>query len=66
MSIVLVESVLEFMDFVNVTEIDDDIDTNVSESEGDVEETFGARLADDCVGLVTFPMSSALQDKSNK
>jgi|TARA_Y100000022_G_C12956015_1_gene242503 hypothetical protein len=54
------------MDFVNVTEIDDDIDTNVSESEGDVEETFGARLADDCVGLVTFPMSSALQDKSNK
>ena len=61
---ILVETVLELIDLLNVTEIDDETETNVSESEGGVEETLGAKFSVDCVGLVTSPISSALQDKS--
>ena len=61
---ILVETVCEFIDLLNVTEIDDETETNVSESEGEVEETLGAKLSVDCVGLVRSPISSALQDKS--
>ena len=61
---IFVEIVWEFIDLLNVTEIDDETETNVSESEGEVEETLGAKLSVDCVGLVTSPISSVLQDKS--
>ena len=46
----LVETVLELIDLLNVTEIEDETETNVSESEGEVEETLGAKLSVDCVG----------------
>ena len=61
---ILVETVCELIALLNVTEIDDETETNVSESEGEVEETLGAKLSVDCVGLVISPISSALQDKS--
>jgi hypothetical protein len=61
---ILVVTVCEFIDLLNVTEIDDETETNVSESEGEVEETLGAKLSVDWVGLVISPISSALQDKS--
>jgi len=66
---VLVVTVEVFIVSENVTEIDDEIETEVSESEGEVEETVGAVVSEvvvvlSVVTVAEYSSFSSLQEKT--